>query len=90
MEGHDEINAVKKGGLEREKLLQETIQKLKAEAFDQTTLIDFELRPEIERLKRNCNEFESTGDGMQTIDEVEERLISAEYISNLKEQIRGP
>jgi hypothetical protein len=89
IEWKDMMNAVKDSGSEWEKLLHETIQKLKAEAFDQTTLIDFELRPEIERLRRNCSEFKSIDDGIQTIDEVEERLSSAEYISNLREQIRG-
>lgn len=58
------------------------------EAFDQTTLIDFELRPEIERLRRACIEYDLTDVCLAIKGEGTESPVSAEHIRNLKDQIR--
>lgn len=76
-------------GLIRERLLEDKIQQLQDECLAQKILIDGELRPKIEKLKRQVENHSTSNAGPSELEPVSyPNHVSPGYVQALERQIR--
>jgi len=79
------LESAKDDGVRREKELNETIESLKAELLSQTTLIQYDLQPELDRLR--SRKMVDSGEDRTDLRDTSSNSTSTKYILELRDQV---